>query len=114
MALRRRDPSRHRIPFRARFKRDAHHARVVEVFRTANSFVDCLSFVVMKKLEIDEALAVNSDFTHRFTTRPGPLALLILLTFHRPPPQGWAVSGGPVPRSPCHTARILTSRSLET
>jgi hypothetical protein len=30
------------------------------------SFVDCLSFVVMEKLGIDEALAVDSDFTHRF------------------------------------------------
>lgn len=37
------------------------------------SFVDCLSFVVMEKLGIDEALAVDSDFTHRFTARPGPL-----------------------------------------
>jgi predicted nucleic acid-binding protein len=35
--------------------------------------VDCLSFVVMEKLGIDEALAVDSDFTHRFTARPGPL-----------------------------------------
>jgi predicted nucleic acid-binding protein len=39
----------------------------------AYSFVDCLSFVVMEKLGIDEALAVDSDFTHRFTARPGPL-----------------------------------------
>jgi len=37
------------------------------------SFVDCLSFVVMEKLGIDEAPAVDSDFTHRFTARPGPL-----------------------------------------
>ncbi len=37
------------------------------------SFVDCLSFVVMEKLGIREALAVDSDFTHRFTARPGPL-----------------------------------------
>jgi hypothetical protein len=37
------------------------------------SFVDCLSFVVMEKLGIEEALAVDSDFTHRFTARPGPL-----------------------------------------
>lgn len=36
------------------------------------SFVDCLSFVVMDKLEIREALAVDSDFTHRFIARPGP------------------------------------------
>jgi predicted nucleic acid-binding protein len=39
----------------------------------AYSFVDCLSFVVMEKLGIREALAVDSDFTHRFTARPGPL-----------------------------------------
>lgn len=38
----------------------------------AYSFVDCLSFVVMEKLGIREALAVDSDFTHRFVARPGP------------------------------------------
>lgn len=36
------------------------------------SAVDCLSFVVMEKLGITEALAVDSDFSHRFTARPGP------------------------------------------
>jgi predicted nucleic acid-binding protein len=36
------------------------------------SVVDCLSFVVMEKLGIREALAVDSDFTHRFIARPGP------------------------------------------
>jgi predicted nucleic acid-binding protein len=36
------------------------------------SFVDCLSFVVMEKLGIREALTVDSDFTHRFIARPGP------------------------------------------
>lgn len=36
------------------------------------SAVDCLSFVVMDKLGIREALAVDSDFTHRFIARPGP------------------------------------------
>ena len=35
-------------------------------------FVDCLSFVLMDKLGMHEALAVDSDFTHRFTARPGP------------------------------------------
>jgi predicted nucleic acid-binding protein len=35
-------------------------------------FVDCLSFVVMEKLGIREALAVDSDFAHRFSARPGP------------------------------------------
>ena len=34
--------------------------------------VDCLSVVVMEKLEIGEALAVDEDFTHRFIARPGP------------------------------------------
>jgi hypothetical protein len=37
------------------------------------SAVDCLSFVVMEKLGLREALAVDSDFTHRFIARPGPL-----------------------------------------
>jgi predicted nucleic acid-binding protein len=37
------------------------------------SFVDCLSFVVMEKLGIRVALAVDSDFTHRFIARPGPM-----------------------------------------
>lgn len=37
------------------------------------STVDCLSFVVMDSLGITEALAIDSDFTHRFTARPGPL-----------------------------------------
>lgn len=36
------------------------------------SMVDCLSFVVMEKLGIREAFAVDSDFTHRFIARPGP------------------------------------------
>ena len=37
------------------------------------SFVDCLSFVVMERLGIREALAIDSDFTHRFVARPGPM-----------------------------------------
>jgi uncharacterized protein len=37
------------------------------------SFVDCLSFVVMDRLGIREALAVDADFTHRFVALPGPL-----------------------------------------
>lgn len=36
------------------------------------SMVDCLSFVVMEQNGIREALAVDSDFTHRFIARPGP------------------------------------------
>lgn len=36
------------------------------------SAVDCLSFVVMEKNGIREALAVDDDFTHRFVARPGP------------------------------------------
>jgi predicted nucleic acid-binding protein len=36
------------------------------------SMVDCLSFVVMERLGIQEALAVDRDFTHRFVARPGP------------------------------------------
>jgi predicted nucleic acid-binding protein len=37
------------------------------------SAVDCLSFVVMEKHGIGEALAIDEDFTHRFIARPGPL-----------------------------------------
>jgi hypothetical protein len=36
------------------------------------SMVDCLSFVMMERLGMREALAVDSDFTHRFIARPGP------------------------------------------
>lgn len=36
------------------------------------SFVDCLSFMVMKARGITEAFAVDSDFTHEFVARPGP------------------------------------------
>ena len=36
------------------------------------SAVDCLSFLVMEKMQIREALAVDDDFTHRFIARPGP------------------------------------------
>jgi len=36
------------------------------------SMVDCVSFVIMDKLGITEALAVDADFTHRFVARPGP------------------------------------------
>lgn len=37
------------------------------------SSVDCLSFVILEKLGIREALAVDEDFTHRFVAIPGPL-----------------------------------------
>jgi predicted nucleic acid-binding protein len=37
------------------------------------SFVDCLSFVIMDRLGIREALAVDRDFAHRFVALPGPL-----------------------------------------
>jgi predicted nucleic acid-binding protein len=36
------------------------------------SFTDCLSFVTMDAYGIAEAWAVDSDFTHRFTVKPGP------------------------------------------
>jgi predicted nucleic acid-binding protein len=39
---------------------------------TGYSFVDCLSFVVMDKLGIREALSVDEDFKHRFIVYPGP------------------------------------------
>ncbi|MEO8362213.1 MAG: PIN domain-containing protein [Vicinamibacteria bacterium] len=34
------------------------------------SSVDCLSFLVMEKLGITEALTFDSDFSHRFNVRP--------------------------------------------
>lgn len=36
------------------------------------SAVDCLSFVVMERQGITEALTLDGDFTHRFIARPGP------------------------------------------
>jgi predicted nucleic acid-binding protein len=36
------------------------------------SAVDCLSFAVMEKLGIHEALAFDTDFGHRFVMLPGP------------------------------------------
>lgn len=36
------------------------------------SIIDCLSFVIMERRGIGEALAVDSDFTHNFIARPGP------------------------------------------
>jgi predicted nucleic acid-binding protein len=36
------------------------------------SAVDCLSFVVMLKLGIQEAWTFDDDFSHRFIARPGP------------------------------------------
>ncbi len=35
------------------------------------SLTDCLSFVIMEKLGIHEALSVDDDVTHRFVARPG-------------------------------------------
>jgi uncharacterized protein len=37
------------------------------------SAFDCLSFVVMERLGIREALAIDEHFTHRFVAIPGPL-----------------------------------------
>ena len=37
------------------------------------SFVDCLSFVVMERLGIRKAFAVDGHFGHRFAALPGPL-----------------------------------------
>ena len=36
------------------------------------SMTDCLSFVVMEKLGIKEALTFDGDFAHRFVVRPSP------------------------------------------
>lgn len=36
------------------------------------SFVDCVSFVVMQKHGITEALTFDAHFSHRFTLLPGP------------------------------------------
>lgn len=53
---------------------DIDHERVRERYADKEySFVDCLSFVIMEKLGIREALAVDEDFTHRFVAIPGPL-----------------------------------------
>ena len=59
------------------FRKLLPHGRAVPIASIrhndqAYSLVDCLSFVVMEKLGIHEALAVDSDFTHRFVARPGP------------------------------------------
>ncbi len=35
------------------------------------SAVDCLSFVVMEKHGVHEAMAFDADFSHRFVLRPG-------------------------------------------
>ena len=37
------------------------------------SLTDCLSFVIMDDHQITEALTVDSDFSHRFVARPGPI-----------------------------------------
>ncbi len=36
------------------------------------SVADCLSFVVMLKLGIQEAWSFDEHFSHRFVVRPGP------------------------------------------
>ncbi len=36
------------------------------------SAVDCLSFAIMERLGIREALTFDSDFGHRFIMKPGP------------------------------------------
>jgi predicted nucleic acid-binding protein len=41
-------------------------------YEAGYSSVDCLSFVVMERLGIQEALAFDSDFGHRFVLKPGP------------------------------------------
>lgn len=38
------------------------------------SFVDCVSFVIMEKLDIEVAWTVDGDFRHRFTALPGPIS----------------------------------------
>jgi predicted nucleic acid-binding protein len=38
------------------------------------SFTDCVSFVLMERLGIREALAIDKEFTHRFVAIPGPAA----------------------------------------
>lgn len=37
------------------------------------SLTDCLSFMIMEANQITEALTLDEDFSHRFTTRPGPI-----------------------------------------
>ena len=59
----------HRVSFEEQLAAFEHFKRHSDKKYNA---VDCLSFVVMKKLDIREALAVDEDFTHRFIARPGP------------------------------------------
>jgi predicted nucleic acid-binding protein len=56
---------------------DADHDRARGVFEGLDparlrELCVCLSFVVMEKLAISEALTLDAHFTHRFAARPGP------------------------------------------
>jgi predicted DNA-binding antitoxin AbrB/MazE fold protein len=58
--------------FRPQGPVDLDEHTVVEVLIPEKSAHDA-AFIVMERLGIREALAVDSDFTHRFIARPGPL-----------------------------------------
>ena len=55
-----------------RLEGQLYREKLARIHWATYSIVDCLSFVVMERLGIQEALAVDSDFTHRFVARPGP------------------------------------------
>ena len=53
------------------------HRQAFEILRKHQdkkySMVDCLSFLVMETLGITEVMTFDSDFSHRFTVKPGPI-----------------------------------------
>ena len=51
---------------------DLGQVHLSDILFTTYSAVDCLSFVVMLKQGINEALSFDSDFARRFVVRPGP------------------------------------------
>ena len=62
-----------RVHWASREEEEAAFAYLKKYRDKEYSPLDCLSFVVMERLNIGEALSLNSDFTHRFIARPGPL-----------------------------------------
>lgn len=59
---------------RAAFEEERHAFEYLRRHRDKRySAVDCLSFVVMERQGIREALAIDEHFTHGFIARPGPL-----------------------------------------
>lgn len=61
-----------RIHWSAREDEQAAFAFLARHEDQGESAVDCLSFVIMERLGIREAFAIDRHFTHRFIARPGP------------------------------------------